>query len=84
MAGVKRMGYSTHPGPLPFTTIRSSKWANYTWPGEVIEIHGEHGCDMPAMPARVLSIGKHDGPCPAHLVNVYRGKELYGIALEAA
>lgn len=81
---MKRMGFSVHPGPLPFRTIRSRKWANMTWVGEVIEIHGEHGCDMPATPARVTAINKYRGPLPGHLATIYRGKDLHSIALEAA
>lgn len=81
---MKRMGFSVHPGTLPFATIRSRKWANYTEVGEVIEIHGEHGCDMPSIPARVVSIDEYAGQLPAHLATIYRGKPLHLIGLEAA
>lgn len=79
---MKRMGFAVHPGPLPFSTIRSQKWANYTWPGEIIEIHGEHGCDMKATPARVVSIKPFTGTLPSNLVDYYKGKACHWIELE--
>lgn len=50
------MGFSHHPGALPLLTVRRQQWANRLQLGENIEIHGEHGCDMPPTAAKVCSI----------------------------
>jgi hypothetical protein len=78
------MGFSLDPGPLPFVTIRRHDWANRLTLGELIEVHGEHGCPMPPTAARVVSIEDHLGPCPSSLATVYAGKRLVAIALEPA
>lgn len=80
---LKRMGFTFHPGPLPIMTVRHSKWANRLWVGEIIEIHGEHGCNMPEIAAEVKRIEPFNGQCPAHLANVYAGQKLVVIALVA-
>lgn len=76
------MGFSHDPGPLPFTTIRDQKWANRLEGMSFAEIQGEHGCTMPYQKAKVVSIKPYSGPCPGHLVDVYRGKKLFAIALD--
>lgn len=78
---MRRMGFSHHPGPLPFVTIRRQQWANRLTLGENIECHGEHGCDMPPIAAKVVLIGIHWGPPPAHLASVYAGQQLCTIGL---
>lgn len=52
------MGFSHDPGPLPFCTVRDAKWANRLELNGWVEIHGEHGCEMPYQIAKVLSIGR--------------------------
>lgn len=78
---MRRMGFTHHPGPLPFITVRRQQWANRLQLGENIEIHGEHGCPMPPIAAKVVFIGPHAGPPPADLATVYAGQQLCGIAL---
>lgn len=80
----KRMGFTQHPGELPFTTIRRQQWANRTWVGDLIEIHGEHGCDMPPIQCKVVAITDYAGAPPPHLVDVYRGQKLCAIELDHA
>lgn len=80
----KRMGFSVHPGDLPFTTIRRQQWANRVWVGDLVEIHGEHGCEMPPIQCVVTAINDYNGPPPPHLVDVYRGQKLCAIELAAA
>lgn len=53
---MRRMGFTHHPGALPFVTVRDRKWANRLTVGELIEVHGEHGCDMPSIAARVVDV----------------------------
>ena len=77
------MGFSFDPGPLPFETIRTAKWANRTWVGDFVEIHGEHGCKLPSIQCRVTSIEPYAGPCPAHLQPVYGSQPLFLIGLAA-
>lgn len=78
---MRRMGFSYDPGLLPFTTVRRQEWANRLTLGENVEIHGEHGCTMPPMAAKVVSI-EACSTCPAELASVYAGKQLVAIALE--
>lgn len=79
---MRRMGFTHHPGALPFVTVRRAQWANRLTIGENIEIHGEHGCDMPPIAAKVVEIivGEPAHP-PEHLASVYRGQGLCSIAL---
>lgn len=81
---MRRMGFSFHPGALPFVTVRDRKWANRLTAGELIEIHGEHGCDMPSIAAKVVHIGTHSGPPPPHLASVYAHKLLCTVVLGPA
>lgn len=77
------MGFSTHPGPLPFVTVRDAdKWAPRLANGQ-IEILGENGVDMPLQMARVAKIEPFVGACPAELLHVYHGKKLIRVYLEA-
>lgn len=76
------MGFSRHPGALPFCTIRTAKWVNRVEIGELVQIQGEHGCRMDKTPARVVRIEPHGAPCPPELEHVYRGQELYRIYLD--
>jgi len=76
------MGFTHDPGPLPFTTIRDAdKWAPRLTNG-MIEIHGEHGCQLPYQLARVVSVEPYTGECPAHLAQVYKGRRLVAIHLD--
>lgn len=75
------MGFSFHPGPLPFVTIRRQQWANRLTVGENIEIHGEHGCDMPPIAAKVRAMEALDAPLPEHLIPVYRNQPCVRITL---
>jgi hypothetical protein len=82
------MGFSVHPGPLPLITVRRQQWECRLTIGELIEIHGEHGCDMPAMPARVVAIRPitHAEAARAglHVPAVYAGmSNLQAIELQA-
>lgn len=77
------MGFTHDPGPLPFTTIRDSKWDNRLTGHDFAEIQGEHGCTMPYQKARVVSVEPYTGECPGHLASVYKGKRLVAIRLEA-
>lgn len=79
------MGFSRlHPGPLPFVTIRDrDKWmprlANMQ-----IEIVGENGVDLPQQMVRVAKIDDpFVGACPPELLDVYAGKKLIAVHLEA-
>lgn len=81
------MGFSQHPGPLPFVTVRDrDKWAGRLAAGH-IEIHGEHGVDMPMQMVRVRSIESitHEEAAARalHVPGVYRGKHLIAVHLEA-
>jgi len=78
---VRRMGFSHHPGLLPFVTIRRGDWANRLTVGENIEIHGEHGCDMPPTAAKVIAVEDYPHPAPPHLAAVYAGKRLCAVSL---
>ena len=40
------MGFSLHPGELPFTTVRDAKWANRLEGHDWCVIKGEHGCTL--------------------------------------
>lgn len=75
------MGFSFHPGDLPFVTIRRSDWANRLSLGDLIEIHGEHGCSLEPTAAEVLAVTEYSGMPPAHLADVYRGRKLVLVAL---
>lgn len=55
------MGFSHHPGPLPFVTIRDAKWANRLTNLGPLRIHGEHGCDMPRQIALVAKVAPYTG-----------------------
>ena len=77
----KPMGFTYDPGPLPFETVRTQKWANRTWVGDYVEIHGEHGCTMPSIECVVTSIEPYPGPCPEHLRGVYGSEPLFLIGL---
>lgn len=76
------MGFSHHPGALPFVTVRHAKWANRLVDMPVIRITGEHGCDMPRGMARVVSVKSYHGECPQHLLGVYKGAQLVAIELD--
>lgn len=75
------MGFTMDPGPLPLMTVRDHKWANRLMIGELIEIHGEHGCTMPSIAAEVKRIEDFKGEVPPALAHVYAGKRLVVIAL---
>jgi hypothetical protein len=76
------MGFSRHPGPLPFVTVRDAdKWGPRLTNGQ-IEIRGE-GIDMPQQMVRVAKIEPHVGACPPELLCVYHGKRLIDVHLEA-
>lgn len=76
------MGFSRHPGPLPFSTVRErDKWGPRLTNG-MIEIRGE-GCDLPQQMCRVVKI--EDEPnCPPELASLYQGKPLIRVHLETA
>jgi hypothetical protein len=77
------MGFSRHPGPLPFVTVRdSAKWKPRLTNGQ-IEIVGENGVDLPQQMVRVAKIEPHVGACPPDLLHVYHGKKLIRVYLEA-
>ena len=76
------MGFTHDPGPLPFTTFRDAKWANRLEGIGFVEIHGEHGCQLPYQLARVVSVEPYTGECPAHLAQVYKGRRLVAIHLD--
>lgn len=76
------MGFSHDPGPLPFATVRDSKWANRLTEGEVVQIQGEHGCGMPKTLARVIRVEPYGGACPQHLAGVYAGRRLCSVLLD--
>lgn len=78
---MRRMGFTMDPGPLPLMTVRDHKWANRLTIGELIEIHGEHGCTMPPIAAEVKRIEDFKGEVPPVLAHVYAGKRLVVIAL---
>lgn len=77
------MGFTHHPGALPFATIRDRKWANRLTLGENIEIHGEHGCTMLPIAAQVTNVVDYKRAPPAHLAPVYAGKPLCVVWLAA-
>lgn len=79
---MQRMGFSHHPGPLPFVTVRRQDKGNRFVIGENVEIHGEHGCSMPPIAAKIVAIDPWQKSCPDNLLYVYRGRELVGIRLE--
>lgn len=78
------LGFSrVHPGPLPFVTVRDAdKWAPRLTNGQ-IEIRGENGIDLPQRMVRIAKIEPHVGACPAELLDVYHGKKLIRVYLEA-
>lgn len=81
------MGFSIHPGALPFTTVRDAKWANRLegigWVGS----HGEHGCAMPYQIAKVKEIRRMPMPATHILAPLpacyFDGRPLVAIDLEA-
>ena len=76
------LGFSVHPGPLPFVTIRErDKWAPRLTNGQ-IEIRGEGPCDMPQQMVRVVKVEAYDGEPPAHVAALYKGKQLIAVHLE--
>lgn len=80
------MGFSVHPGPLPFFTIRDkAKWEPRLANG-MIEILGENGCDLPLQMVRVAEVEDYDpayhGPLPAHLQGIYAGRKLIAVWLD--
>lgn len=79
------MGFSHHPGPLPFTTIRERKWENRLVElPQLIECKGEHGnVGMGSVVARCVSVERYHGECPAHLAEVYKGRILVAVRMEA-
>ena len=78
------MGFSYDPGALPFVTVRRQQWECRLAPGDVIEVHGEHGCTLPAQPAIVVSITPWLEPCPGHLMKAYFGLPLVAVSLAPA
>lgn len=81
------MGFSFDPGPLPFCTVRQSKWGSRLIPGDYVQIQGEHGCAMPKTPAKVLAVMPHRGLPPDHLAHIRgysRADNLYDIYLGPA
>lgn len=75
------MGFSRHPGPLPFSTVRErDKWGPRLTNG-FIEIRGE-GCDLEQQMCRVVKI-EDEPECPADLAHIYKGKALIRVWLEA-
>jgi hypothetical protein len=70
------MGFTHHPGPLPFITLRRQQWANRLTVGELVEIHGEHGCSMPPIAARVSAIEPYDPTRHGglHIPAIYAGE----------
>lgn len=77
------MGFSRHPGPLPFFTVRdANKWGPRLTNGQ-IEIRGENGVDLHQQMVKVAKIEPHVGACPAELLGVYHGKKLIRVHLEA-
>lgn len=74
------MGFTHYPGPLPFATIRDTKWANRLTVGELVQIQGEHGCKMDKQPARVERI-EGAAECPAHLAGIYGRRSLCAVHL---
>lgn len=80
------MGFSKHPGPLPFVTVRDAdKWAPRLTNGQ-IEIRGE-GCDLPQQMVRVAKFEPiTETMCHVngyHLPEVYTGCPLIAVHLEA-
>jgi hypothetical protein len=82
---MRRMGFTFDPGALPFATVRRHDWANRLTIGDLIEIHGEHGCRLEPTAARVkdILVGIPAFP-PPHLGTIYRGKPLCTVMLEPA
>lgn len=77
------MGFTHHPGALPFVTIRHDKWANRLVDlPQLIECKGEHGCLMGTVIAKVVRVEWFTGECPAHLAGVYKGQRLCQIWME--
>lgn len=74
------MGFSHHPGALPFYTVRDAKWALRLTVGEFVHCHGEHGCACGDFPAVVVSI-EDWAECPPHLLGVYAGRRLCRVGL---
>lgn len=77
-----RMGFTHHPGPLPFATIRDAKWDNRLVVGQNIEIHGEHGCSMKPIAARVMHVIPYKRNPPPELATVYAGRRLCMVFLD--
>lgn len=78
------MGFSrAHPGPLPFVTVRDAdKWGPRLANGQ-IEIIGEHGVNLPLQMVKVAKVEPFVGACPPELLDVYHGKRLIKVHLEA-
>lgn len=81
------MGFSKHPGPMPFRTVRDAdKWLPRLTNGQ-IEIRGE-GCDLPQQMVRVAGMVYPVSAEEAELAGlyvppVYAGKRLVIVHLEA-
>lgn len=81
------MGFSVDPGPLPFWTVRDrDKWAPRLANGQ-IEIVGEGGFKMPLQMVRVAEIRPiqwfEAADSHLHVPNVYQGRPLIAVRLEA-
>lgn len=80
------MGFSTHPGPLPFRTVRDAvKWAPRLAAG-TIDICGE-GCDLPQQLVRVVGMepitADEARAAGLHVPAIYKGRRLIVVHLEA-
>jgi len=81
------MGFSRHPGRLPFTTVRDlEKWLPRLSNGQ-IEIRGE-GCDLPQQMVRVAGLvypvsAEHAERAGLYVPPIYAGRRLMIVYLEA-
>lgn len=80
------MGFSRHPGPLPFVTVRDrDKWAPRLAYMQT-EIVGE-GCDLPQQMVRVTRMEPIDEAEARaqglHVPGIYKGRRLIAVHLEA-
>lgn len=82
------MGFSVHPGPLPFVTVRDcDKWLPRLANGQ-IEIRGEDGLQLEQRMVRVAGITypfTHDEARRRglYIPDVYAGRRLILVHLEA-
>jgi hypothetical protein len=81
------LGFSVHPGPLPFMTIRdAAKWESRLTNAN-IEIIGENGCKLPLQMVKIVSVEPYEerihGPIPAHIRGHYFGKRLIAVWLDS-